>query len=451
MQDCHGQQGWKEFHRNRKNILDEFDKLVEQTSNRPVKTAHGLGVEAYIRKWLMEFLPKKYGVTSGYVIPNIYQDTGLIYHFDIIIYDALNSPVLWTEGNEDNSEQGRYRAIPAKHVVSIYEVKSRFTLKNVRDSLEKLGQTSAFSDQFGTNFNCGVIFVDLKESENTSESILKELHKGKDVFGFAGGMVLRYEGDHSCTGNISLMGIERDGDNSNQHLTPLAKSIDDLNIYQKEDGSVCIAERGGGGMVVKTSNNTWSISKSYGVSYDEGGISTCLSWSRNNFSKFCMDLLARLDGLAYNDTNRPSFGMIFDSFRLERAPLQPSEPRENYPYITLGLFAGGSNGERLVIGREGGGVSIEYWIEIRNEGYVDAEASEDMFKNRHTIPSRKIVAAPKKMILKPKDESRSIDEFLKEEGIKIPFRLVYKAGPEGKELYAVEKTVNIRGSEISLL
>ena len=34
MQDWDGQYGWKEFHRNRKNILAEFDKILEQTSIR---------------------------------------------------------------------------------------------------------------------------------------------------------------------------------------------------------------------------------------------------------------------------------------------------------------------------------------------------------------------------------------------------------------------------------
>ena len=61
MDECYGQFGWREFHRNRKDILAEFDKIAEQTLSRPVRTAHGTGVEAYLRKWLSEFLPKKFG------------------------------------------------------------------------------------------------------------------------------------------------------------------------------------------------------------------------------------------------------------------------------------------------------------------------------------------------------------------------------------------------------
>ena len=52
LENCYGQHGWKEFYRNRKDILAEFDKILEQTSNRPIQVAHGQGVEAYFRKWI---------------------------------------------------------------------------------------------------------------------------------------------------------------------------------------------------------------------------------------------------------------------------------------------------------------------------------------------------------------------------------------------------------------
>lgn len=125
LEKCYGQRGWREFHRNRKNILAEFDKLLEQTSNRPVQAAHGPAVEAFL-----------------------------------------------------------------------------------------------------------LIFIDLKESDNNKSSIIEALYAGKDVIGFSGGMVLRYEGDHTCTGLISIHRTESKEVAAVSHCTPLAKPIDSLAIYR---------------------------------------------------------------------------------------------------------------------------------------------------------------------------------------------------------------------------
>lgn len=452
MQDCYGQHGWQEFHRNRKNILAEFDKILEQTSNRPVQTAHGPGVEAYIRKWLSEFLPKKYGVTSGYIIPNLYENAGKIYHFDIIIYNCLDAPVLWTEGNEDNSEQGKYRAIPAQHVTAVYEVKSRLSKKTVYDALSKLDQTKEFKDQLSPNYSCGVVFIDLKESENRSDSIIKELHKGRSVYGFRGGMVLRYEGDDTCTGLIFMSKSDSSDSRINIRLcNPSAKRIDDLNIYQTEDGKLKIDEQGAGVVLVQTSINNWSISKLYSVSYGEDGVFTHLSWSRSNFSRFCVDLLSVLEGLSYNDKDRPCFGMIFDSFRLEQAPLQPSESSPEYPFLTVSLHGGGSNRERLLINYEKDLATIEYWVEVANEGYVDAMISEDMFKTSFALPGRTKALKRLKFAVEPCNKNRSFEEILNNEGLEIPYRLIYRVGQDGKELFAVERTIKILGEDIEFL
>jgi hypothetical protein len=452
MQDCYGQYGWKEFHRNRKNILDEFDKILEQTSNRPIQTAHGSGVEAYIRKWLSEFLPKKYGVTSGYIVPNLYEDAGKIYHFDIIIYNCLDAPVLWTEGNEDNSEQGKYRAIPAQHVVAVYEVKSRLSKKNISEALSKLDQTQDFKEQLNEKYSCGLIFIDLKESVNRSASIIKELYNGKNVFGFRGGIVFRYEGDDTITGLIFISILDRSESNKNIHrYSPIAKRIDDLNIYQSEDGNLQVVEQGAGVILVKTAENNWSVSKLYGVSYEKDGISTHLMWSRSNFSRFCVDLLGSLEGLPYNDKNRPSFGMIFDSIRLERAPLQSSEPNPGYPFLTIFLHGGGSNGEKLLINYEEDLATIEYWVEVVNEGYADATISDDMFKTCLVLPRNKKALKSTKFAVEPRGKNRSFEDILNSEGLEIPYRLVYKVGQDGKELFAVERTIKILGSNIDFL
>ncbi len=77
-------------------------------------------------------MPKRYGVTSGLVIsPGLGSDVKAP-HFDVIIYDQLESPVLWVTKIFDNSEQWRSRAIPVEYVRFIIEVKASFSAANVR-------------------------------------------------------------------------------------------------------------------------------------------------------------------------------------------------------------------------------------------------------------------------------------------------------------------------------
>ena len=124
---CYGSFGWRQFWENRIDILKEYDRLKGLNLNSPVRTSHGVALEAKIRSWLTTFLPKKYAVTSGYIIPDLVVDTYTLKHFDIIIYDQLQSPILWVEDTLDNSQTGAKKAIPAKYVYSVIEVKA--TLK----------------------------------------------------------------------------------------------------------------------------------------------------------------------------------------------------------------------------------------------------------------------------------------------------------------------------------
>jgi hypothetical protein len=450
MQDCYGQRGWKEFHQNRQSILSEFDKIAQQISSKPVKVAHGVGVEAYLRKWLSDFLPKKFGVTSGYIIPTLYDDKGALYHFDIIIYNCLEAPVLWTEGNADNSEQGKYRAIPARHVVAVYEVKSSLTKKNVKDALEKLGQTESFKDQLHRNYSCGVIFVDLKEDENNNEKIIKELHNGYKIHGFSGGMVLRYEGDDTSTGVISV--FPDNAETEKKTCTkPLAKRIDDLNIYLTEDGNLRLAENGGGAVFVATSMGTWAVSKSYGVNWVGNGYRVYLNWSRSNFSRFCVDFLGTLDGVLYNDENKSSFGMIFDSIRTKKAPLQASGCKPGYPFITVSLFGGGANGEMVLVSREGDDWSIEFWVKVTNEGDAEAIVSDDLFKNSITVPPGKSALRDLRIMAKAKKKGVDFIKLLNEDSFEFSYRVVYKVPGHENELFSVERVVRIIGNNIEFV
>ena len=160
--------------------------------------------------------------------------------------------------------------------------------------------------------------------------------------------------------------------------------------------------------------------------------------------------MSALEGLSHNDENRPSFGMIFDSIRLEQAPLQPSEPRPEYPFLTVLLHGGGSNGEKLLINYDEDLATIEYWVEVANEGYVDATISDDMFKTSIALPGRKKALKSTKFAVEPCGKNQSVEDILNE-GLEIPYRLVYKAGQDGKELFAVERTIKILGSDVAFL
>lgn len=453
MDNCYGQHGWKEFLRNRKDILTEFDKVLEQTANRPIHVAHGQAVEAYIRKWLAEFLPKKYAVTSGYIIPDLYDDSGKIYHYDVIIYNHLEAPVLWTEGNQDNSEQGKYRAIPAKYVVAVYEVKSRLTKDNITDALSKLDQTKDFSNQLDRNYTCGVIFVDLKESDKNKESILKELHKGANVFGFSGGMVLRYEGDDTPTGIISFFTTESNAEVENTHYKPLAKRIDDLNIYMAEDGSLECVEPGGGAILVATAENTWSVSKLYGVTYKEGSLSVHLSWSRSNFSEFCINLLSSLEGIPYNDENRPSFGRVFDKIERKNATPQPAIPKDCFPFLKVSNVISAESNENFSISYEANIVTIEFWVEVENQSEAEAMISDDLFRTNCILPGGSKAIKPVKLVARFSNGNNdfNFENLLKDEGLEMQYRLVYYPTQGEREFFAIEKNIRIRDSHIEFV
>lgn len=125
-------------------------------------------------------------------------------------------------------------------MLAVYEIKSRLTVKNIDEAYKHLGQLNEFSEQLDKNYSCGVIFIELKESENNNSSILNKLYQGRELYGFAGGVVLRYEGDDSITGFImpaNTEGKENDSD-VRSIFVPLAKPIDDLNIYRSEDGKI---------------------------------------------------------------------------------------------------------------------------------------------------------------------------------------------------------------------
>ena len=69
-------------------MLEAYDMACEHEA----ENYHGKVAAASFREWLVGFLPKRFGVTSGYVISPGSASDEKKPHFEVIIYDALESP-----------------------------------------------------------------------------------------------------------------------------------------------------------------------------------------------------------------------------------------------------------------------------------------------------------------------------------------------------------------------
>lgn len=198
-------QGWKQFLVARDEMLSAYDRARELCRNREVQTKHGVVAEAEFRRWLSNFLPKRYGVTSGYIIsqgaPN--SEKSLV-HYDVIIYDQLESPILWIDDSPDSSVQGRSLAIPVEYVRGVIEVKSAFNKKSVKKAVEQLAKLTPLLAKIDPinhplklylpqNFFCATVFFELREKDDKDFTALDELLEAASLRGFYGGFILRSE------------------------------------------------------------------------------------------------------------------------------------------------------------------------------------------------------------------------------------------------------------------
>ncbi|MGD0820981.1 MAG: DUF6602 domain-containing protein [Desulfomonilia bacterium] len=238
-------------------------------------TFHGKVAEAEFRKWLASFLPKRYGITSGYIVSTGLKSGDKTPHFDIIIYDQLESPILWVEDFPDVSSQGRSLAIPVEYVRCVLEVKSNFSsttvvnaMEHLKDLLPLMGGPDNPQEKYklhlSTNFACGLVFFNLKKDNQFSETALSIVISGIELRGFFGGVILRGEGhDKALTGRISLLRSE----------TPIESTIG----HDKQ------------------SLLNLGIAQSVQVSVNQH-IGSMLMWAEPFFSQFGFDLIAMMQG-----------------------------------------------------------------------------------------------------------------------------------------------------------
>lgn len=263
-------QGWLQFLNTKTEMLNAFDKAKGDDSAHKTHTHRGRVAEAVFREWLSNFLPQKYGVTSGYIVPQtLTPDTGLP-HFDVIIYDKLESPVLWIESHPDLSSSGRSKGIPSEYVRAVIEVKSSFNSRNVSKAVTHLLELSPlladedapnerYKKYLCPNFFCSTVFFELRKKDEKNFVALKKFIGIMNLRGFSDGLILRGEGLP---------------ENSSGRLIRL-KSLDKEPIKPQKGKSML----GGINSIPIEENLAWG-----------------LLWMETDFSMFAFDLLATLNG-----------------------------------------------------------------------------------------------------------------------------------------------------------
>ena len=269
-------QGSKQFLTARKEMLNAFDEARDKSRKHKVETYHGKVAEAVFREWLSNFLPKRYAVTSGYIISQGVEDTQKTPHFDVIIYDHLESPILWIEDSPDFSQRGRSLAIPAEHVKGVIEVKSSFSNSSVKEAIEHLSDMQhlmqgldkpgeRYKLYFPPDFFCAIVFFELQKSNVRNRKALNRIVEGIGLRGFRGGLILRGEGHaKELTGKIDLVHSE----------TPM-----ESDLRHKE----------------RTLLSGFAMADSMKIK-DDLHFGAILMWNEPNFSQFAFDLVAYLQG-----------------------------------------------------------------------------------------------------------------------------------------------------------
>ncbi|RZJ23676.1 MAG: hypothetical protein EON51_02010 [Acinetobacter sp.] len=265
-------QGWKQFLAAKIRMLAAYDHAKDLENNKQVKTRHGRVAEAEFRKWLSEFLPKRYGVTSGFIISPGISSAEHMVHYDVIIYDQLESPVLWVEDNPDSSSQGKSLAIPVEYVRAVLEVKSAFNRKSAKDAVEQLSKLKPLLARVDppnsrgklylpADFFCATVFFELRKEDEKDFAALNELAGATMIRRFFGGIILRAETE-----------------------------------FKKDCGKIFFRnENVDSGPNNSSSLAFWASSKCLKYK-DDAYFSLLLNYSETYFSEFAFDILALLKG-----------------------------------------------------------------------------------------------------------------------------------------------------------
>ncbi|KAI9881953.1 MAG: 3-deoxy-7-phosphoheptulonate synthase [Watsoniomyces obsoletus] len=107
-------------------LMQEFEEL---RASNPHAGERGTEAEERLKAFLTQRIPKRFGVESGFVIGSAGEMSS---QTDVIIYDAMNSP-LYRAGN-------RSYIIPRDNAAAAIEVKSKLNKEELRDAATKLAK-----------------------------------------------------------------------------------------------------------------------------------------------------------------------------------------------------------------------------------------------------------------------------------------------------------------------
>jgi hypothetical protein len=270
----------------KRDILRVYDRAVEQNKNRPVRTEHGNVGEGKFREWLTEFLPQRFGVTSGFIIPDARRMDYKLLHFDTIIYDAFSSPVLWVSNNPDHSTQGRARAIPAEAVRSVGEIKASFTRTSIAEARSKLEELQSLGGFLKPPFCSFIVFLEVQSPGQPA--MIANLLAHTSIPGYIGGLILRAKGlDENLSGHFYFTVGQRPAD---ADAMPLAREPSEP-LFDAA-GNPQLAKQGDVATCYDGSDKKWHIDIGYAPILRD----VQLLWSYNSFPRFSFELLEHLLG-----------------------------------------------------------------------------------------------------------------------------------------------------------
>ena len=159
------------------------EDFAEIQKCNPHAAERGSEAEATLKEFLRKKLPRRFDVASGIVIGC---DNQISRQTDVIIYDAMNSPVYRTGS--------RLQILPRDNVACVIEVKSKLNKDELKDAAD---QPVTFSDIITTNVLGCVFAFDSYTSMETLAENLKEINSSQDASLWVDLVVVL---DKGCTG-----------------------------------------------------------------------------------------------------------------------------------------------------------------------------------------------------------------------------------------------------------